>query len=113
VASLSQLGRWLAEQAEEGGTTILPETAATELLVADGRVRGVRTGDKGRGRDGEPLQNFEPGSEVVARVTVLAEGTQGHLTGVALDHFGLQGANPQVWALGVKEVWRVERPLEP
>jgi electron-transferring-flavoprotein dehydrogenase len=112
VASLSQLGRWLAEQAEEGGAMVLPETSAVKLLAADGRVRGVRTGDKGRGRDGEQLGNFEPGADVVARVTVLAEGTQGHLTGVALNRFGLAGENPQVWALGVKEVWKVARPLD-
>jgi len=111
VASLSQLGRWLAEQAEEAGATILPETPAARLLVTDGRVRGVRTGDKGRGRNGEQLPNFEPGSDLVARVTVLAEGTQGHLTGAAIRHFGLEGDNPQVWALGVKEVWKVPRPL--
>jgi electron-transferring-flavoprotein dehydrogenase len=111
VASLSQLGRWLAEEAEEGGTTILPETAAEKLLVADGRVHGVRTGDRGRGREGEELANFEPGSDLVARVTVLAEGTQGHLTGAALEHFDLSGAQPQVWALGVKEVWKVAKPL--
>jgi electron-transferring-flavoprotein dehydrogenase len=112
VASLAQLGRWLAERAEEGGATILPETSGHALLVGDGRVRGVRTGDRGRGRDGQELGNFEPGSDVHARVTVLAEGTQGHLTGVALDRFGLQGDNPQVWALGVKEVWKVARPLD-
>ena len=111
VASLSQLGRWLGEQAEAGGATILPETAAEKLLVQHGRVVGVRTGDRGRGRNGEQLANFEPGSDVTARVTVLAEGTQGHLTGVALDRFGLADA-PQVWALGVKEVWRVARPLD-
>jgi electron-transferring-flavoprotein dehydrogenase len=111
VASLSQLGRWLAEQAEEAGATILPETPASRLLVTDGRVRGVRTGDKGRGRSGEQLPNFEAGSDLVARVTVLAEGTQGHLTGAAIRHFGLEGENPQVWALGVKEVWKVARPL--
>jgi electron-transferring-flavoprotein dehydrogenase len=111
VASLSQLGRWLADQAEEAGSMILPETAATKLLVDHGRVRGIRTGDKGRGRDGEELPNFEPGSDVLARVTVLAEGTQGHLTGAAIQRFGLAGENPQVWALGVKEVWRVARPL--
>jgi electron-transferring-flavoprotein dehydrogenase len=112
VASLSQLTRWLAERAEEVGATILPETSAEKLLYADGRVRGVRTGDKGRGRDGEELPNFEPGSDITARVTVLCEGTQGHLTGVALDHFGLEGEGPQVWALGVKEVWKVARPLD-
>ena len=68
VASLSQLGRWLAEQAEEGGATILPETTGHELLADHGHVVGVRTGDKGRGRDGEELANFEPGSDVLARV---------------------------------------------
>jgi electron-transferring-flavoprotein dehydrogenase len=112
VASLSRLGRWLAEQAEEAGAMLLPETAAEKLLVSDGRARGVRTGDKGRGRDGQPLGNFEPGADLVAKVTVLAEGTQGHLTGVALDRFGLAGENPQVWALAVKEVWKIKRPLD-
>ena len=107
VASLSQLTRWLAEQAEEAGATILPETVAEKLLVKDGRVVGVRTGDKGRGRFGERLPNFEPGSDILARVTILCEGTQGHLTGVAIDTFGLEGESPQVWALGVKEVWKV------
>ena len=91
---------------------ILPETAAEKLLVSHGRVVGIRTGDKGRGREGEPLGNFEPGADLVAKVTVLAEGTQGHLTGVALDHFGLRGDEPQVWELGVKEVWKVAKPLD-
>jgi len=112
VASLSRLGRWLAEQAEEAGAMLLPETSAEKLLVSDGRARGVRSGDKGRGRDGQPLGNFEPGADLVAKVTVLAEGTQGHLTGVAIDRFGLAGQNPQVWALGVKEVWKIRRPLD-
>ena len=107
IFSLSQLGRWLAERAEEGGATILPETSAQKLLVSHGRVVGVRTGDRGANREGEPMGNYEPGSDLVAKVTVLAEGTQGHLTGVALDHFGLRGEEPQVWELGVKEVWRV------
>ncbi|HZU20629.1 MAG TPA: electron-transfer flavoprotein:ubiquinone oxidoreductase [Gaiellaceae bacterium] len=111
VASVSRLGRWLAEEAEALGVTILPETSAEKLLVDGGRVVGVRTGDRGRGRSGEELANFEPGSDVVARVTILAEGTQGHLTGAALERFGLRGENPQVWALGVKEVWKVAKPL--
>jgi electron-transferring-flavoprotein dehydrogenase len=112
VASLSQLGRWLGDEAEELGVTILPETSAAQLLVDGGRVVGVRTGDRGRGRGGEELGNFEPGSDIAARVTVLAEGTQGHLTGAALDHFDLRSDNPQVWALGVKEVWKVAKPLD-
>ena len=90
---------------------MLAETAAQQLLVEDGRVVGVRTGDKGRGREGEELARFEPGSDIAARVTILAEGTPGHLTGAALERFGLAGASPQTWALGVKEVWKVPQPL--
>ena len=111
IVSLARLGGWLAEEAEALGVTVLPETVADSLLVDGGRVLGVRTGDRGRDRHGVPLQNFEAGSDLTARVTILAEGTQGHLTGAALERFGLQGDNPQVWALGVKEVWRVPRPL--
>jgi electron-transferring-flavoprotein dehydrogenase len=112
VFSLAQLGRWLGERAEEGGAMILPETSAEKLLVSHGRVAGIRTGDKGLDRDGKPLGNAEPGADIVAKVTVLAEGTQGHLTGVALGHFGLRADEPQVWELGVKEVWKVARPLK-
>jgi electron-transferring-flavoprotein dehydrogenase len=111
ILSVSELGRFLGEQAEALGVAVLPETAATKLLVQHGRVVGARTGDRGRGREGEPLPTFEPGSDVVAPLTVLAEGTQGLLTSAAIDHFGLEGANPQIWALGVKEVWRVPKPL--
>jgi electron-transferring-flavoprotein dehydrogenase len=111
IFSLSQLGRWLGERAEEGGAMILPETAAEKLLVSHGRVAGIRTGDKGRSRTSEPVGNFESGADLVAKVTVLAEGTQGHLTGVALDRFGLRADEPQVWELGVKEVWKVPKPL--
>src|SRR3954468_23106579 len=74
VVSVSALARFQQELAEEGGAYILTETAATQLLVEDGRVRGVRTGDKGGGKDGQPLGNFEPGTDVVAKATVLAEG---------------------------------------
>ena len=111
VVSVSQLGRFLAEHAEASGAAVLPETDAQKLLVADGRVHGIRTGDKGLGRDGRPLGAHEPGSDIAARVTVLAEGTQGHLTSAAIDRFGLYGDQPQIWALGVKEVWKVPRPL--
>jgi electron-transferring-flavoprotein dehydrogenase len=111
IVSVAELGRWLAGKAEAGGAMLLPETAAQKLLVDHGVVRGIRTGDKGRGRNGEELPNFEPGSDITARVTVLAEGTAGHLTGAAVDRFGLEGAHPQLWALGVKEVWRVPKPL--
>ena len=112
VVSISQLARYLSEQAEAGGTFVLPETSADKLLVDHGRVVGIRSGDKGRGKQGEPLGNFEPGSDIVAKITVLAEGTAGHLTFAALDHFGLHGREPQIWELGVKEVWRVPKRLD-
>jgi electron-transferring-flavoprotein dehydrogenase len=111
VVSISELSRWLAKRAEEAGAYLLTETSATQLLVEDGVVRGIRSGDKGRGREGEKKPNFEPGSDLVAKATVLAEGAWGHLTGAAIERFGLGGGDPQVWALGVKEVWEVPRPL--
>ncbi len=112
VTSIAQLGRWLGEKAEEAGVYVLGETAAAKLLVEDGRVVGVRSGDKGRDRDGQELSNFEPGSDLIAKMTVLAEGTQGHLTGAAIRHFDLGSEDPQQWELGVKEVWEVEEPLD-
>src|SRR5215216_229600 len=112
VVSVAELSRWMAERAEEAGAYLLTETSAHQLLVGDGVVRGIRSGDKGRGRDGEPQSNFEPGADVTAKATVLAEGAWGHLTGAALRGLGLAAKDPQVWALGVKEVWEVEHPLE-
>src|SRR3954471_7097546 len=110
--SVSKLGRFLAEKAEEAGVYILTETAATQLLVEDRIVKGVRSGDRGRGKEGEELGNFEPGSDVVAKATVLAEGTIGHLTYAAYDYFDMHGSDPQAWELGVKEVWEVPKPLD-
>jgi electron-transferring-flavoprotein dehydrogenase len=113
MVSVAELSRWLANRAEEAGAYILTETSAHQLLVTDGVVRGIRSGDKGRGKDGEELSNFEPGSDVTARATVLAEGTWGHLAGPAIKEFGLAAnREPQVWALGVKEVWEVPKPLD-
>jgi electron-transferring-flavoprotein dehydrogenase len=113
MVSVSELSRWMAEKAEEAGAYILTETAAAQLLVKDGVVRGIRSGDKGRGKEGEQLSNFEPGSDVTAQATVLAEGTWGHLTGTAIGEFDLAvNREPQVWSLGVKEVWKVPRALD-
>src|SRR5436309_10209053 len=112
IVSVSALARYQQRKAEEGGAYILTETSAAQLIVQDGRVAGVRSGDKGRGKEGEPLSNFEPGTDIKADVTVLAEGCWGHLTGAAIREFGLaNGREPQVWELGVKEVWKVPKPL--
>src|ERR1700712_3968523 len=112
VPSVAKLGRFPADKAEEAGVYILSETAATKLLVEDRVVKGVRSGDRGRGKDGQELPNFEPGSDVIAKATVLAEGTVGHLTYAAYDYFDLHGADPMRWELGVKEVWEVQKPLD-
>jgi len=113
VISVAALARYQQRIAEEAGAYVLTETAATQLIVQDGAVVGVRSGDKGRGKLGEELRNFEPGTDVKAKFTVLAEGCWGHLTGAAIREFGLgEGREPQVWELGVKEVWKVPKPLD-
>jgi electron-transferring-flavoprotein dehydrogenase len=113
IISVSALARFQQRMAEEGGAYILTETSATQLVVEDGRVVGARSGDKGRGKDGEPLSNFEPGTDIKAQATVLAEGCWGHLTGAAIREFDLAaGREPQVWELGVKEIWKVPKPLD-
>ena len=113
IVSVSALARFQQRQVEEAGAYVLTETSATQLIVEEGHVVGVRSGDKGRGKDGEPLGNFEPGTDIKAKAVVLAEGCWGHLTGAAIREFDLgDGREPQVWELGVKEVWKVPRPLD-
>jgi electron-transferring-flavoprotein dehydrogenase len=113
VISVAALCRYMQAQAEEAGAYLLTETAATQLIVEDGAVVGVRSGDKGRGKEGEELGNFEPGTDIGAKATVLAEGCWGHLTDAAVREFDLdEGREPQVWELGVKEVWKVAKPLD-
>jgi electron-transferring-flavoprotein dehydrogenase len=113
VISVAALARYQQRQAEEAGAYILTETAATQLIVEERCVVGVRSGDKGRGKEGEELGNFEPGTDIKAQATVLAEGCWGHLTGAAIREFDLAaGREPQVWELGVKEVWKVPKPLD-
>src|SRR5687768_15817215 len=112
VTSVAKLGRFLADKAEEAGAYILTETSADKLLVEDRIIKGVRSGDKGRDREGNERSNFEPGNDLMAKATVLCEGTLQHLTGVALDYYDLHGHDPRRWELGVKEVWEVEKPLD-
>lgn len=111
-ASISQMARWLGEKAEEAGVMIFNEMSGMKLLVESGVVRGVRTDDKGLDKDGAKLGNYQPGSDILARVTVLGEGTTGHLSMAMIDQFNLRRANPQVYALGVKEIWEVPNPLD-
>jgi electron-transferring-flavoprotein dehydrogenase len=113
VISVAALARYQQRRAEEAGAYVLTETAASQLIVTDGRVQGVRSGDKGRDKAGGPRSNFEPGTDIKAQATVLAEGSWGHLTGAAIREFDLgSDREPQVWELGVKEVWKVPKPLD-
>jgi len=113
IVSVSALARFQQRIAEEAGAYILTETSATQLIIEEGRVVGVRSGDKGRGKEGQELGNFEPGTDIKAQFTVLAEGCWGSLTGAAIREFDLgKDREPQVWELGVKEVWKVTKPLD-
>ena len=113
VVSVAAMCRFMQTKAEEAGAYVLTETAATKLLVEGGQVRGVRSGDKGRDKEGGEMSNFEPGMDVTAKTTVLAEGCWGSLTGAAVREFDLgDDREPQVWELGVKEVWKVTKPLD-
>jgi len=110
IISLGNLCRWLAEQAEALGVEVFPGFAAAELLYdEEGRVKGVATGDMGVRRDGTPGPNYQPGMELHARVTLLAEGCHGSLTKAAIERFDLRRhAQPQTYGLGIKELWEVE-----
>lgn len=107
VISLSQFTRWLGQIAEEMGVNLFPRFAGTEVLFApDGKtVIGIRTGDKGLDKNGNPKANFEPGVDIMAKITVFAEGARGSLVKSVADKLGLfSGKIPQVFETGIKEV---------
>jgi len=113
IASICEIVRWLGERAGELGVTVLPGFPADGLLVDGGNVTGVRTAPRGLNRDGEPAgADYMPPVDVTARVTVLSEGTRGTLTQAYFDWQGVKSANPQIYSLGVKELWEVPRPLD-
>ncbi len=108
IVSLGDVCRWLGKQAEEAGIEIYPGFAAAEVLIEDGRVVGVATGDMGVTKDGEPGPNFQRGMELRAAYTIFAEGCRGSLTKRLFERFNLRdGCDPQTYALGCKELWEV------
>ncbi|MBI4878652.1 MAG: electron transfer flavoprotein-ubiquinone oxidoreductase [Planctomycetes bacterium] len=109
ILSLNEMVRWLNGKVEELGVQVFASFPAAGLLVEEGKVRGVTTGDKGVDRNGGKKPNFEPGMDVRAKVTILAEGARGSLTKKLVNELGLcAGRNPQVYATCVKELWRVK-----
>lgn len=112
IASICEVVRWLGEKAEELGVNIFPGFPADGLLVQDGKIVGVRTTPSGLSPDRTPLEGVHvPAMDVTAQVTVLSEGTRGPLTQAFLDWQNISSANPQIYALGVKELWEVKKPL--
>jgi len=110
VISLGNLCRWLAAQAEAFGVEIYSGFAASEVLYRkDGTVRGVATGDLGIGRDGNHSARYQPGMELHAKQTIVAEGCRGSLTQALFKRFKLrEGVDPQTYGIGIKELWEVE-----
>src|ERR687884_560604 len=109
IVSLNKLTAWLGEKCEEAGVNIFPEFPGAEMLYDErDRVVGVRTGDKGVDREGRRKSNFEPGVDILAKVTVLGEGPRGSLTKQLTERLGLNdGREPQVYSIGVKELWEL------
>jgi len=109
TVSLGNFCRWLAGQAEELGVEIFPGFAAAEILFNDdGSVKGVATGDMGIARDGTRKADWQPGMEIHARYTFMAEGARGHLTKELTRIFDLRkDSGPQVYGLGIKELWDI------
>ncbi|MBI4461132.1 MAG: NAD(P)/FAD-dependent oxidoreductase, partial [Acidobacteria bacterium] len=110
IVSLNRLGRWLGRKVEQAGVSVFTGFAGKELLLENGRVIGVRTDDKGLDRAGTRKANFEPGYDLRAKVTVLAEGPRGSLAKQLIAQQRLdEGRNPQTYALGLKELWEIPR----
>ena len=112
TASLAEVVRWLGEKAEAAGVNIFAGFPADGLLVDASMVRGVRTTPTGLKRDGTPGPDFQDGTDLTAKVTILTEGTRGTLSQAWRQWQGVGSPNPQIYALGVKAVWEVKRPLD-
>ncbi|MCL6464254.1 MAG: electron transfer flavoprotein-ubiquinone oxidoreductase, partial [Acidobacterium ailaaui] len=115
VISLNKFVKWMGQKVEEAGITVFTGFAGSALLFEDdsrdpelARVIGVRTDDKGVDKHGQPKANFEPGYDLRAKVTVLAEGTRGNCARQLIERLGLEDPeHAQTYGLGVKELWEV------
>jgi len=108
VISINKFVKWLGSKVEETGITVFTGFAGSQLLYDGARVTGVRTDDKGVDKQNQPKSNFEPGYDLKAKVTILAEGTRGSLTKELIAKFDLaKDRNPQTYGVGVKELWEI------
>jgi electron-transferring-flavoprotein dehydrogenase len=109
IVSLSNVVKWMAQQAEALGVEIFPGFAASEILYDEaGFVRGVATGNMGLGKDGEPTDHFQLGMELLGKYTIFAEGARGHLGKLLIAKYNLAaGKDPQSFAIGIKELWEI------
>ena len=112
LASICEIVRWLGEKAEALGVNIFTGFPASALLAEGQRVRGVRTTPSGLSRTGEPGSGYAPATDITAQITVLAEGTRGTLSQAYLEWQRIASDNPQIFALGVKEIWETLKPLD-
>ena len=116
IASMGNVVRWMAEQAESLGVEVYPGFAAAEVLFhEDGRVKGVATGDMGISAEGTQKESYMPGMELHAKYTLFAEGCRGHLGKQLIKHFELDAeSDPQHYGIGIKEIWEIpEEQHEP
>ena len=112
IASLCEVVRWLGEKAEGRGINLFTGFPVRSLLTEGARVTGVRTTATGLKRDGRPGPGHQPPTDIKAKVTALAEGCRGPLTQAWLAWQGITSPNPQIYALGVKEIWETKAPLD-
>ncbi len=108
VISLAEMVRWLTPIVAEAGVDLFPEFPASSVILENGRVAGVRTADKGIDKNGEKKSNYEPGVDIRAKLVIFAEGARGTLVKELTEKLDLQaGKNPQVYSIGVKEIWEI------
>jgi electron-transferring-flavoprotein dehydrogenase len=109
IISLGNLCRWLAKEAESLGVQIFPGFPAADLIIEEGRVAGVLTGEFGRDKEGKETAGYQPGMEIRGTYTLFAEGCRGSLSQRLMQEFGLRkGVLPQTYGLGIKELWEID-----
>src|SRR6266849_1426599 len=108
IISLSKLVKWLGGLVEATGVNIFKEFGGAELIYEGNGIAGVITEDKGLNKDGKPKENYTPGYDLRAKVTILAEGTRGSLTKQLVAKKNLDNINPQSYGIGIKELWDVQ-----